>query len=81
MGYGYAYLVNVLLDSLFEKALLRVHKTYCFSINHIKRQSQLQQTTIFPHLPHFGKKSGMIFHENRLPADDFHEISYLISYF
>ena len=28
--------------------------------------------------PNFRKKSGMIFHENRLPADDSHEISYLI---
>ena len=31
--------------------------------------------------PCFRKKSGMIFHENRLPADDSHEISCLICYF
>ena len=30
--------------------------------------------------PNFQKK-GMIFHENRLPADDSHEISCLICYF
>ena len=29
----------------------------------------------------FRKKYGMIFHENRLPADDSHEISCLICYF
>ena len=29
----------------------------------------------------FRQKEGMIFHENRLPADDFHEISCLIYYF
>ena len=29
----------------------------------------------------FRKKYGMILHENRLPADDSHEISYLICYF
>ena len=28
--------------------------------------------------PNFQKKSGMIFHENRLPADDSHEISCLV---
>ena len=33
---------------------------------------------IFPNIP---KKEGMIFHENRLPADDSHEISCLICYF
>ena len=27
------------------------------------------------------KKEGMVFRENRLPADDSHEISYLICYF
>ena len=32
---------------------------------------------IFPYL----KKEGMIFHENRLPADDFHEIACLICYY
>ena len=31
--------------------------------------------------PKFQKKKGMIFHENRLPADDSHEILYLICYF
>ena len=31
--------------------------------------------------PNFQKKKGMIFHENRLPADDSHEISCLICYF
>ena len=31
--------------------------------------------------PNFQKKSGMIFHENRLPADDSHEIACLIYYF
>ena len=31
--------------------------------------------------PNFPKKKGMIFHENRLPADDSHEISCLICYF
>ena len=31
--------------------------------------------------PNFPKKLGMIFHEKRLPADDPHEISYLICYF
>ena len=31
--------------------------------------------------PNFGKKGGMIFHENHLLADDSHEISCLISYF
>ena len=30
--------------------------------------------------PNFRKKLG-IFHENRLPAEDSHEISYLICYF
>ena len=29
----------------------------------------------------FRKKYGMIFHENRLPADDSHEIPCLICYF
>ena len=29
----------------------------------------------------FRKKQDMIFHENRLPADDSHEISYLILLF
>ena len=29
----------------------------------------------------FNKKKGMILHEKRLPADDSHEISYLICYF
>ena len=31
--------------------------------------------------PIFRQKLGMIFHKNRLPADDSHEISYLICYF
>ena len=31
--------------------------------------------------PHFRKKYGMVFHENRLPADDSHEISCLICYY
>ena len=31
--------------------------------------------------PNFRKKKGMIFHENRLPADNSYEISYLICYF
>ena len=31
--------------------------------------------------PTFLQKQGMIFHENRLPADDSHEISCLICYF
>ena len=31
--------------------------------------------------PNFRKKLGMILHENRLPADDSHEISCLICYF
>ena len=31
--------------------------------------------------PNFQKKFGMIFHENRLLADDYHEISCLICYF
>ena len=31
--------------------------------------------------PNFRNKLDMIFHENRLPADDSHEISYLICYF
>ena len=31
--------------------------------------------------PNFQKKYGMIFLENRLPADDSHEISCLICYF
>ena len=31
--------------------------------------------------PNFRQKKGMIFHENRLPADDSHEISCLICYF
>ena len=31
--------------------------------------------------PSFRQKLGMIFHENCLPADDSHEISYLICYF
>ena len=31
--------------------------------------------------PNFRKEQGMIFHENRLPADDSHEISCLICYF
>ena len=31
--------------------------------------------------PNFRKISAMILHENRLPADDSHEISYLICYF
>ena len=31
--------------------------------------------------PNFRKKYGMMFHENRLPADDFQEISFLICYF
>ena len=29
----------------------------------------------------FQIKKGMIFHENRLPSDNSHEISYLICYF
>ena len=32
-------------------------------------------------LPNFRQKEGMILHENRLPADDSHEISCLIGYF
>ena len=32
-------------------------------------------------LSNFRKKQGMIFHENRLPADDSHEISCLICCF
>ena len=28
----------------------------------------------------FQKKKDMLFHENHLPADDFHKISYLICY-
>ena len=31
--------------------------------------------------PDFRKKSGMIYHENRLPGHDSHEISFLICYF
>ena len=31
--------------------------------------------------PYFRKKLGMMFHENRLPADDSHEISCLICIF
>ena len=31
--------------------------------------------------PNSRKKSGMIFHENRLPADDSHEMLCLICYF
>ena len=31
--------------------------------------------------PNFRQKKGMILHENRLPADDSHEISCLICYF
>ena len=31
--------------------------------------------------PNFRQKLGMILHENRLPADDSHETSCLISYF
>ena len=31
--------------------------------------------------PNFRQKQGMILHENRLPADDSHEISCLICYF
>ena len=31
--------------------------------------------------PNFRQKLGMIIHENRLPADDSHEISCLIGYF
>ena len=31
--------------------------------------------------PNFQKNKGVIFHENRLPADDSHEISFLICYF
>ena len=31
--------------------------------------------------PNFLTERGMIIHENRLPADDSHEISYLICYF
>ena len=39
----------------------------------LKRQSQLQQTTNFAtSFPIFEKK-GIMFHENRLPADDSHE--------
>ena len=31
--------------------------------------------------PNFRQNQGMILHENRLPADDSHEISCLIGYF
>ena len=31
--------------------------------------------------PNFREKKGMIFHENRLPADDSYEVSCLICYF
>ena len=31
--------------------------------------------------PNFRQKQGMLFHENRLPADDSHEIKCLIFYF
>ena len=40
-----------------------------------KRQSRLQQTTHFATSFLIFEKKGMIFHENRLPADDSHEIS------
>ena len=36
---------------------------------------------ILRHLSQLLTKKGMIFHENRLPADDSHEISCLICYF
>ena len=45
--------------------------------NPLKRQSRLQQMTNFA--TSFLK--GMLFHENRLPADDSHEISCLICCF
>ena len=32
-------------------------------------------------IPSFRKKKGMIFHKNRLPADDSYEIAWLICYF
>ena len=46
----------------------------------LKSQIRLQQTTNFGTSLLILKK-GMIFHENRLPADDSHEISCLIYYF
>ena len=35
----------------------------------------------YDNFPNFRPKKGMILHENRLPADDSHEISCLICYF
>ena len=48
----------------------------------LERQQRLQQTTNYAtSFLIFKKKKGMIFHENRLPADDSHEMSCLICYF
>ena len=46
----------------------------------LKRQSQLQQTTIFATSFLVFRKKSIIFHENRLPADDSDEILYFICY-
>ena len=50
--------------------------------NKMSDQSQLQETDKLSDIfPNFRKKNNMIFHENRLPSDDFHEISCRTWYF
>ena len=63
------------LNCLINRSL--INKSSLFQIHihckPLKRQSRLQQTTNFATSFLIFKKSGMIFHENRLPADDSHE--------
>ena len=61
--------------ALFDKAYLSLGL-----LSPLKRQSQMLQTTNFTSFLNL-KKKGMIFHENRLPAEDSYDISCLIWYF
>ena len=56
---------------------MHLKKVWIFTL---KRQSRLHQTTNLATFFLISEKKGMIYLENRLPADDSREISYLLCY-
>ena len=75
------FLKILILKKISRRHFLGKNYPACSELTHKAAITTAADNKFCDIFPSFRQKQGMIFHENRLPADDSHEISCLICYF